>query len=146
MTMRVHPSRRVLLAIALLLLAVPVALVSLHVFRRANPDVAYQQITGHTLPPGIRATAYNWAVNDNLFHVAHYWILTGSEADLRRFATAAELGESTEDARWTLPNLDDLFGDHRPRSAVAVGFEGDQARNNWLWIFDGRTEGLYEYN
>ena len=146
MTSRAPGTRRVLLAIAALILALFVAVASMHAYRRANPELAYQQITGRKLPSGVHASAYNFQFDDSLLHIAHYWVLTGSEAELRRFAASASLGESTEDARWMLPDLSNLFGDRRTRDDVAVGFEGDQAKNDWLWVFKGGSDALYEYN
>jgi hypothetical protein len=119
-------------------------LISAHLLLRSNPEWAYEHITGHHLPPGIHATAYDWKFNDNLFHVGHYWLLTGTDPDFRKLAAAVHLAESTEDARWALPG-NGLSAGHS-RDSVATGFEGDQARNNWLWVFDGSTQALYEYN
>jgi len=137
--------RRALLASAILALTIFVGLLSIHVWARTHPDLAYHEITGRYLPPGVEVTAYNWTINDNLFHVGHYWLLSGSEKALRGFAFRAGLEQSTDDARWATPDMAALFGESRKRTVVS-GFEGEQPRNDWLWIFDGGTAALYEYN
>ena len=115
-------------------------------YRRAYPDRAFEQSTGQALPSGIQATKYAWAINDNFLHVAHYWVLTGSERQLNQFALNAGLGESTEDATWTLPDTQSLVGIPLRREDLVRGYEGDQPRNNWLWVFPGGNTALYEFN
>ena len=118
----------------------------MHQYRRTFPDRAFVQITGRALPVGVRATDYNWTINDNLFHVGHYWLLTGSSSALHQFPFGTSLSESTQDARQTLPDTEHLFGEQKTASQVVVGYEDDSPRNNWYWIFTGETTALYEHN
>lgn len=115
-------------------------------YRAAYPERAFEQITGAALPTGLRATNYSWAVSDNFFHVSHYWLLTGSPTQIDQFARSAGLSESTEDAKSMVPDLQPLFGIAWTSNEVVRGYEGDQPRNNWLWMFsDGKTS-IYEFN
>jgi len=135
---------RLLLTVTMLVTALAIGFGALQQYRRSYPELAFAQITGRTLPAGVRATAYGWEINDNFLHVSHYWLLTGSSVQLRQFASDTSLSESTEDARYALPDMPRLFG--RPQLVVAIGYEGDQPRNNWYWLFTGESEALYEYN
>jgi hypothetical protein len=137
---------RLLLTVATLIVAAVIGLAVQLQYWRSHPDRAFVQITGRALPTGVHASAYRWSLNDNLFHVGHYWLLTGTSAELRQVMAGTSFAESTEDARWALPDVAHLFG--RPRSAaqVAIGYEDNSPRNNWYWIFSGESEALYEHN
>lgn len=115
-------------------------------YRSMYPERTFLQITGRALPAGVHATAYNWSFNDNLLHTRHYWLPTGPSAALRQFSSNTSLSESTEDARHSLPDMEDLFGDPRSPDQVITGFEDDSPRNNWYWIFAGESQALYEHN
>ena len=113
---------------------------------RNHPDAAFKSITGHVLPPGVRATAYAHHVNDNLFHTTHYWLLAGAPSELHQVIAGTEFARSDEDARQMLPDLQELFGvDWSPEQVVA-GYEWELARNRWYYIFAGENRALYVHS
>ena len=138
-------SQRIVYLAILLTVSVSACAVGLHFFSRAHPDWTYRQVTARELPLGIHAVDYNWEVNDNFFNVSHYWLLRGDGAALREFAHDAGLEQSTEDSKSALPVLSRRFALRR-QPTVLVGFEGNQPRNNWLWLFDDGSTALYEFN
>lgn len=113
---------------------------------QSNPDRAFEHFTGRELPVGVHAVAYAWESNDALFHFGQYFLLSGSPSSLRRFTNGTGLVESTEDARWMLPDVNSLFGRSLSKEQVIVGYEDDSPRNNWYWIFSGETEAIYVQN
>lgn len=148
---------RALVEPAIVVATIVIGVVAWHQYWYLHPEHACVFVTGQPLPPGIHATAYNWDINDNVLHVGHYWMLTGSPAQLRQFPPAMALddfaeksrytlGESTEDAREALPDTMQLFGQARTRNQIVIGYENDAPRNSWYWIFAGESEALYEHN
>lgn len=130
-------------------MAIPVLLIfgffSLQQYRQIFPDRAFAEITGRALPDGIYAKAYSWNINDNPFHVGHYWLLSGSSNPLRRFTNGTWLSES-DDARFFLPDMQILFGNEKTLEQVIAGFEDESPCNNWYWIFEDETQALYHHN
>jgi len=110
------------------------------------PDRAFEHFTGRALPADVHATAYAWKPNDAMFSIGHYFLLSGSPSSLHRFTSGTDLVESTEDARWMLPDVNYLFGRALSKEQVVVGYEDDSPRNNWYWIFSGETEAIYVQN
>lgn len=148
---------RLLSKLVAILAVIAASVVAWHQYWYLHPEHAFEFVTGQPLPPGIHATAYNWNINENVLHVGHYWMLTGSPAQLRQFPSAMALGdvagksrytlaESTEDARDALPDTLHLFGQARTRDQVVIGYENDAPRNSWYWIFAGESDALYEHN
>jgi hypothetical protein len=113
---------------------------------QSNPRLAFEHFTGRPVPAGIQVRAYSSQANDNFFHFGHYFLLSGTRSSLRQFTVGTTLNESTEDARWMLPNIADLFDRSWTREQVVIGYEDNSPRNNWYWIFSGETEAVYEQN
>jgi hypothetical protein len=112
-------------------------------WRHAYPDRAFAHYTGQSLPSSIRAVQYADRIDDNFFHVGHYWVLHGSPEAIERFAFAHGFVESTDDARWITPNSEALLGTDIGTSNLLVGYEREQSRNDWIWVYRG---GLAIYN
>jgi hypothetical protein len=102
-----------------------------------HPDQAFAHYTGHAVPPGLRATHYGRSIDDNLFHVGHYWILRGRRENIANFAQAHDFVESTEDARWRDSHAQELFGVDFPAKRIVAGYERDQGRNDWILVYAG---------
>jgi hypothetical protein len=143
---KVAKKYKVSLIFAALIAAVYIGIVLRLNYWQSNPDRAFEHFTGRAIPPGMHATAYSWETNDNLFHFSHYFLLTGSPSSLRRFTSGTGLVESTEDARWVLPDINYLFGRSLSKEQLVVGYEDDSPRNNWYWIFSGESEAIYVQN
>ncbi|KRD34245.1 hypothetical protein ASE35_11015 [Lysobacter sp. Root916] len=146
-----------LLQLGAIAATIAISVVAWHQYWRLHPNEAFAFMTGRPLPTGVHITAYTWEINDNLFHISHYWMLAGSPAQLRQFPAAMApsdeagtvlypLHESTEDARDALPDIAHLFGRPRTVDQFVIGYESDAPRNNWYWIFAGESEALYEHN
>ena len=131
------------MAIALLLLLAAGGLGAWSWYVRAHPDAGFRWLTGRDLPPGVRAVAYANRLTDNFFHTTHYWQLEGSAAALRQVTEGTGFRESTEDARWILPDLKELFGLPWTRSDVLIGYEWELDHDRWFVIFTGETTALY---
>ena len=144
--MKFLTGHRLLLAATALVAVVAVGPVVQFQYWRSHPDSAFAQITGRTLPAGVHASAYRWSLNDNFLHIGHYWLLTGSGTALRQVIAGTSFAESTEDARWVLPEAATLFELSNSPSQVLVGYEDDSFRNSWYLIFNGETEALYVHN
>jgi hypothetical protein len=82
-------------------------------------------------------------MGDNLFHVTHYWLLSGEPRGIRAVADSAPFVRSDDDARAQLPDVARLFGVHT--SPLVAGYEWDAPRNHWYYIFEGESEALYVY-
>jgi len=110
------------------------------------PTYAFRQITGRPLPSGVLISAYASEMNDALFHTTHYWMLSGSPSALRQIVTGTEFRDSLDDARYSIPDLQKLFGDPRSSTEVVAGYEDDHSgRNRWYCIFTGETNALYAH-
>jgi hypothetical protein len=96
-----------------------------------------QSYTGVALPTGVAALAHRSEFNDNLFHHTHYWRLRGPVGSLRRLAASSGLGRSDEDARYSLPDMQQMFGEALSEADVLEGYEGslDGGRDHWLIVF-----------
>ena len=110
---------------------------------RSHPEAAFSSVTGGQLPEGVSATAYRGRVDDNLFHVTHYWLLSGEPQSIRAVVDSAPFARSDADARANLPDVAKLFGARR--SALAAGYEWEAPRSHWYYIFEGEAEALYAY-
>lgn len=111
--------------------------------RRSAPDAAFAEIMGHSLPSSITAMGYENELTDNFLHWSHYWLLKGTERDLRNFAVSEGFTESAEDARFAIPNLQRLFGVAAP--PFLTGYEKDSGRNQWVILFRGVPAAIYVY-
>jgi hypothetical protein len=132
----------IVVAIVLTLLAV---LFGRSIGFRLFPTLAFRQITGRPVPPGVRITAYASEVTDNLFHTTHYWMLAGSPSGLRQVIVGTGFGESVEDARGVMPDMNRLFGVHFSSTQVVAGYEWELAHDRWYYIFTGETNALYAH-
>ena len=112
-----------------------------HHKRRSDPASAFQDIVGQPLPVSIRATEYNSQLTDNLFHSSHYWVLVGSEAEIRQFALTQGFAESREDAKDVVPELERVFG--VTASGFLTGYEKGNGRNHWLVLFNETPAAIY---
>lgn len=113
---------------------------------QSNPSLAFEHFTGRTLPAGIQVSAYSSQANDNFFHFGHYFLLSGASVSLRQFTVGTTLSESTEDSRWMLPDVAELFDRSWAREQVLIGYEDNSPRNNWYWMFSGESAALYLQN
>ena len=111
-----------------------------------DPTRAFVQHTGRVLPAGVSVVAYRERIEDNLFHTRRYWLLSGNRTNLRQLAIGPDFSSSLEDARLALPDMVELFGKPWRASDVIAGFEQDQGRGRWLWVFSGEREALYVLN
>ena len=109
-----------------------------------HPDTAFRAITGRELPAGVRATAYRHEMNDNLFHTTHYWLLAGSPLALRQVTNGPGFVES-DDARWMMPDLLRLFGVSGVSTQAVAGYEWELDRDRWYCIFAGETTAFYAH-
>jgi hypothetical protein len=138
--------KKVLLIVSILIGAFAIGIVLRFNYWQSNPDLAFEHFTGRAVPAGIKVTAYATEANDNILHFGHYFLLSGSPANLRQFTVGTTLKESTEDAQWMLPEVSNLFDRTWSREQVLVGYEDDSRRNNWYWVFSGESEALYVQN
>ena len=109
------------------------------------PTFAFRHITRRPVPPGVRITAYESEVTDNLFHTTHYWMLTGSPSGLRQVIVGTGFEESLEDALGMMPDLSELFGVSLSSTQVVAGYEWELDRDRWYYIFAGETNALYAH-
>ena len=135
---------RIVFVVALLIVGVVSGGAARDWHRRTHPGAAFASINGRELPPGVQATAYAHATTDNLFHTTHYWLLAGSATALREVIVGSGLRPS-DDARYVLPNLQELFGASQQRTEVVAGYESDSPRNEWYFIFAGEESALYAH-
>jgi hypothetical protein len=135
--------RKPFMVVALLLLLAAGGLGAWSWYLRAHPEVAFRWLTGRDLPPGVRAVAYANEITDNLFRTTHYWQLEGTAPALRQVTEGTGFAESTEEARWILPDLNEMFGLPWTRSDVLIGYESELDHDCWYVIFAGETSALY---
>lgn len=137
-------TRKLLVAVACLILLAVVWSFARDWYLRTHPDTAFRAITGRELPAGVRATAYGHEMNDNLFHTTHYWLLAGSPSALRQVTNGTGFVES-EDAREMMPDLRGLFGVSTASTQVVAGYEWELGRDRWYCIFAGETTAFYAH-
>jgi len=112
-------------------------------YRKAHPEAAFSALVGVQVPAGVRVTQYASAVNDNLFHTAHFWLLEGDADSLRKILAGTRFGRSDEDARWFLPEAGAQFDLELTPKDLAEGYESDDARNRWFLILEGQHRAIY---
>jgi hypothetical protein len=127
--------------LAVCLLAVP----AVFYFWPAAPEARFRAVTGRDLPAGVHAIAYAGEQNDSLFHTTHYWLLSGSPSALRRVKDQTGFIDSLEDARWMLPDVKNLFGVCLSSKDLIAGYEREDGRDRWFWIFGDGTTAIYAY-
>ena len=132
------------LAASLLLLLAISCGVARHWYWCSHPDTAFRALTGRELPAGVNASAYGREMTDNLFHVTHFWLLTGSPSALRQVTNGTGFAES-EDAPHMLPDIGRVFGVSSVETQVIAGYEWELPRNRWYCIFAGGTNALYSH-
>jgi hypothetical protein len=137
-------TRKLLVAVACLILLAVVWSFARDWYLRTHPDTAFRAITGRELPAGVRATAYGHEMNDNLFHTTHYWLLAGSPSALRQVTNGTGFVES-DDARDMMPDLRQLFGVSGISTQVVAGYEWELDRDRWYCIFAGETTAFYAH-
>jgi hypothetical protein len=137
-------TRKLLIAVACLILLAVVWTFARDWHLRTHPDTAFKAITGRELPTGVRATAYGHEMNDNLFHITHYWLLAGSPSALRQITNGTGFVES-DDARSMMPDLRRLFGVASFSTQVVAGYEWELDRDRWYCIFAGETTAFYAH-
>lgn len=108
-----------------------------------NSARAFAEDTGQQLPAGVSVVAYREATGDNFLHTSRYWLLKGDPDSLRQLADGPDFAASLEDSRLALPDMPELFRKPWQPSDVVAGFEQDQGRGRWYWIFSGEREALY---
>lgn len=112
--------------------------------RSMNPGDTFLTITGRALPDGVVATRYGFKFEDNLFQRTHYWVLEGNTEGLR--AVTEDSGFMlSEDARFLLPDVQELFGLPFSREDILAGYEWELDRDRWYWIFRDQRVALYAH-
>jgi len=139
--------KKSVLAPALLAIGITIA-IGLNQWRSQpiDPTLAFVQYAGRNLPAGVSVIAYRERIEDNFFHVRRYWLLSGNPTNLRQLVNEPGFVSSLEDARFALPDMLELFGKHWQSSDIVAGFEQDQSRGRWVWVFSGEREALYALN
>ena len=112
-------------------------------YRKAHPETAFSALVGVQVPAGVRVRQYASAVNDNLFHTAHFWLLEGDADSLRKVVAGTQFGRSDEDARWFLPEAGAQFDLKLTPKDLAEGYESGDPRNRWFLILEGQRRAIY---
>lgn len=123
------------------------ALISLKCLRPSSADLDFESHTGMELPTGIKASAHKSKLTDNLFHTAHYWLLSGDEATMRELATKFGLERSDEDAKFIIPDMREMFGVDLNTDDFLEGYEGNfrGSRDHWLVIFSDKQTAVFVF-
>jgi hypothetical protein len=137
-----HWRARLRFAIGVAIAATFAASTARDLWWRGHPDRAFAHYTGTPLPPDIVALRYDSVSADNFFDVGHYWRLRGAPERIDAFARANGFTESTEDARWAIADAPDDLNPARPAARIRIGYEREQARDDWIVVYD---DGLAIY-
>jgi hypothetical protein len=111
--------------------------------RREQPDAAFAELTGRALPPGVHASLYCSAIDDNFFHTGHYWILEGETARLRDVLLGTGFGRSDEDAKWVMPSAAEALDTALSVEDVLEGYEWERARDSWFLLLKDGKRAIY---
>ena len=144
--MKFSSSNKALCVFSAFVAAIVIGILLRFNYWQSNPELAFKNFTGRAIPMGIQVVAYSSQLNDNFLHFGHCFLLSGTPASLRQFTADTGLKESTEDARWMLPDVASLFHRTWTREQVVIGYEDNSPRNNWYLIFSGQSEALYIQN
>lgn len=113
---------------------------------KANPETAYEYIVGNKIESGIKIEKYTFALNDNLFHVSHYFKLNHEPSALTRFLQNHRLIQSYDDAIWYTNDISTVFDEEIKKEDVVEGYENDSPRNDWLLVLNGYTTSYFVFN
>jgi hypothetical protein len=111
--------------------------------RREQPDAAFAELTGRALPPGVHASLYRSAIDDNFFQTGHYWILEGDAARLREVLLGTGFGRADEDAKWVTPGAAEALDIAVSVEDVLEGYEWERARDSWFLLLKDGTRAIY---
>jgi hypothetical protein len=111
----------------------------------ASSDRGYRHVTGLDLPANIYAMAHASAMNDNLMHTTHYWLVQGPRENLRELAPEPGFGRSDRDAAERLEDIERLMP--LGEAKVIEGYEGslDGGRDRWLLILEPGDRAVFIY-
>jgi hypothetical protein len=111
----------------------------------ASSDRGYHHVTGRDLPANTYAMAHASAMNDNLMHTTHYWLVQGPRENLRELAPAPGFGRSDRDAAEHLEDIERLMP--LGEAKVVEGYEGslDGGRDRWLLILEPGDRAVFVY-
>ena len=132
---------------AVVAVVIAAALSAARLQQSISEDPGFKNQTGITLPANVLVVAYASEVNDNLFHVTHYWLLKGPTQAVRGLTGPFGLTRSDEDAAWALPDMRETFSLDLGPADVVEGYEGavDGGRDHWLVIFSEGRGALLIY-
>jgi hypothetical protein len=130
---------------------VPLALVAATVARsqlrekslRADPVAAFTELTGQSLPSGVRVEKYRGTAGDNFFHTTYYWILEGDPEQLHKILVGTGFGRSDEDARWVAPSAASALEISLAPNDVVEGYEWERERDRWLLFVGPGSRAIY---
>ena len=143
--LKLKKTRWMLAVGGLVLLAIVWGLGERHL-RLATADRGFKSYTGISLPSDVTIIAHGSEVNDNFLHSTHAWMLNGPVSSLRGLASSFGLERSDDDAKWQLPNVQQMFG-VLAVADVVEGYEGirDGKRDRWLLILANGQGAVFIY-
>jgi hypothetical protein len=135
------------------------AYIGYRIFLSYNPGIAYEWISGNSLPNGVVAVSYASKFNDNLFHSGHYWEFAHDETGMLMLLKQIGADDKYEnyqntnnsqdhDAIWVLSNIEKALGKKIPVASIGRGYELSKtnSRDSWLLINKNGKRSYYELN
>jgi len=118
------------------------------IFLCCNPGLAYEWITGNKLPEGVEAVSYSRRVNDNFFHMGHYWEFVHSKKGMGLLLKQIGADEESYDAIGVLYAIEMALDKKIPVTSIGRGYEisKQNCRDSWLLIDNNGDRSFYELN